>query len=82
MLKQYSTDLRMKWNLNILMLVVVEKVIYQAQSLKQSYFQTKTKTSESEKRSMCDNFKCYSLNVGHACSIVVHKWVWMLDMTL
>jgi len=26
---------------------------------------------------MCDNFKCYSLNVVHACSIVVHKWVWM-----
>jgi len=24
---------------------------------------------------MCDNFKCYSLNVVHACSIVVHKWV-------
>jgi len=27
------------------MLVVVEKVIYQAQSLKQNYSQTKTKTS-------------------------------------
>jgi len=27
---------------------------------------------------MCDNFKCYSLNVVHACSIVVHKWIWML----
>jgi len=27
---------------------------------------------------MCDNFKCYILNVVHACSIVVHKWVWML----
>jgi len=29
----------------MLMLVVVEKAIYQAQSLKQSYSQTKTKTS-------------------------------------
>jgi len=27
---------------------------------------------------MCDSFKCYSLNVVHTCSIVVHKWVWML----
>jgi len=27
---------------------------------------------------MCENFKCYSLNVVHACSIVIHKWVWML----
>jgi len=27
---------------------------------------------------MCDNFKCYSLNVVHVCSIVVRKWVWML----
>jgi len=27
---------------------------------------------------MCDNFKCYSLNVVHAYSMVVHKWVWML----
>jgi len=24
---------------------------------------------------MGDNFKCYSLIVVHACSIVVHKWV-------
>jgi len=24
------------------------------------------------------NFKCYSLNVVRACSIVVHKWVWKL----
>jgi len=30
---------------------------------------------------MCDNFKCYSLNVVYACSIVVHKWVWMLDIS-
>jgi len=22
---------------------------------------------------MCDNFKCYSLNVVHVCSIVIHK---------
>jgi len=28
-----------------------------------------------ESESTCDNFKCYSLNVVHACSIVVHKWV-------
>jgi len=30
---------------------------------------------------MCDNFKCYSLIVVPACSIVVHKWVWMLDIS-
>jgi len=47
----------------MLMLVVVEKAIYQAQSQKQSYSQTKSKTSHL--------FKCYSLNVVHACSIVV-----------
>jgi len=40
-----APDLRTKWNLNILVLVVVEKAIYQAQSVKQSYSQTKTKTS-------------------------------------
>jgi len=40
-----ALDLSTKWNLNILMLVVAEKTIYQAQSLKQSYSQTKTKTS-------------------------------------
>jgi len=34
-----------KMDLIILMLVVVEKAIYQAQRLKQSYSQTKTKTS-------------------------------------
>jgi len=34
----------MEWNLNMLMFVVVEKAIYKAQSLKQSYSQTKTKT--------------------------------------
>jgi len=28
---------------------------------------------------MCDNFKCYSLNVVRECSLVVHKWVWMLE---
>jgi len=33
---------------------------------------------EFEWRSMCDNFQCYSLNFVHACSIVVHKWVWKL----
>jgi len=27
---------------------------------------------------MCE---CYSLNVVHACSIAVHKWVWMLDIS-
>jgi len=32
-------------DLIILMLAVVEKAIYQAQSLKQSYFDTKTKIS-------------------------------------
>jgi len=47
MLKQYSAAYTTitKWNLNKLMLVVVEKAIYQAQSLKQSYSQIKTKTS-------------------------------------
>jgi len=41
MLKQYSATCarNTKWNLNMLMLVVVEKAIYQAQSLKQSYSQ-------------------------------------------
>jgi len=42
-----APDLRTKWNLNILKFVVVEKSIYQAQNLKQSYSQTKTKTSHS-----------------------------------
>jgi len=44
--------------------------IYQVQSLKQHYSQTKTKTSQSKLRSMCDNFKCDSLNVVHTSSQV------------
>jgi len=40
-----TPDLRTKWNLNVLMLVVVEKAIYHAQSLKQGYSKTKTKSS-------------------------------------
>jgi len=35
------------------MLAVVEKAIYQAQSLKQSYSQTKTKTSHLPNRDPC-----------------------------
>jgi len=57
------------------MLVMVEKGIYQAQS------QIKTKTFHflSLNRDPCvTTFKCCSLNVVHACSIVVHKWIWML----
>jgi len=47
MLKQYRAACAriMKYNLNMLILVVVEKAIYQAQSLEQNYSQTKTKTS-------------------------------------
>jgi len=50
MLKQYSAACTRitKWNLNMLMLVVVEKAIYQAQNLEQSYSQTNTKTSQSK----------------------------------
>jgi len=53
---------------NVFMLVVVEKAIYQVQSLKQNYSQTKTShlSVESKLRSMCENFMCYSLNVFHA----------------
>jgi len=47
MLKQFNATCAKitKWNLNMLMLVVVEKAIYQAISLKQSCSQTKTNTS-------------------------------------
>jgi len=34
MLKLLAPELCTKWNLNVLMLVVVEKAIYQAQNLK------------------------------------------------
>jgi len=67
MLKQYSAAgaKTTKWNLNMLMLVVVEKAICQAQSLKQRYSHFSL-----IERFMCDNFKCYSLNVVHASSQV------------
>jgi len=56
MLKQYSaacTRFTYKMDLIILMLVVVEKVIYQAQSLKQNYSQTKTSHLISPNRDPC-----------------------------
>jgi len=54
MLKRYSAACARitKWNLNMFMLVVVEKAIYQAQSLKKVIL----------KESMCDNFR-YSIEL-------------------
>jgi len=50
------------------MLVAAEKAIYEATSVKQSYCECKTvfsaKFIESEQRSMCDDFKCLSSQVG------------------
>jgi len=65
-----------------LLLVVVKKAtvyVYQAQSLNNKQKQ-KTSHLLSPNRDPCVTILSVTrLNVVHACSIVVHKWVWKLD---